>query len=55
MHVAVLVYPGCIFFEIALAAEVLAGRCTLSCCTPDGEPFGSLPTPASSFNAEAIR
>lgn len=55
MHVAVLLYPGCIFFEITLAAETLAGRRTLSCCTPDGGSFGSLPIPASSSDAEAVR
>jgi putative intracellular protease/amidase len=35
--VAVLLYPGCIFFEIALAAETLAGQgAKLSWFTPDG-------------------
>lgn len=34
--VVVLLYPGCIFFEIALAAEVLAARYPLRFLTPDG-------------------
>lgn len=34
--VTVLLYPGCIFFEIALAAETLAPACTLRYLTPDG-------------------
>ncbi|MFY7856903.1 MAG: DJ-1/PfpI family protein [Rubrivivax sp.] len=34
--VVVLLYPGCIFFEIALAAEVLAARYSLRYLTPDG-------------------
>ncbi len=37
--VAVLLYPGCIFFEIALAAELLARLgCTLRYYSPDGSP-----------------
>lgn len=36
MNVAVLLYPGCIFFEVALAAEVLAARARLQWLTPDG-------------------
>jgi hypothetical protein len=55
MHVAILLYPGCVFFEYALAAEVLAGRCPLSYCTPHREPFGSQPIPASLVKGEAIR
>lgn len=55
MHVAVLLYPGCIFFEIALAAETLAGHCTLSYYTPDGEPHrasnGATLVPAGDLSA----
>jgi transcriptional regulator GlxA family with amidase domain len=36
--VAVLLYPGCIFFEIAPAAELLAPHATLRWLTPDGRP-----------------
>lgn len=47
MHVAVLLYPGGVSFEYALAAETLTGCGTLSCCTLDREPFGaSVPTRA---------
>jgi putative intracellular protease/amidase len=35
-RVAVLLYPGCIFFEIAAAVELLARSCELAYCTPDG-------------------
>ncbi|POZ62481.1 DJ-1/PfpI family protein [Chromobacterium alticapitis] len=35
--IAVLLYPGCIFFEIALLAEELAGHAPLRYLTPDGE------------------
>lgn len=35
--VAVLLYPGCIFFEIALAAETLAKRREILYYTPQGE------------------
>ena len=35
-EVAVLLYPGCSFFEIALATETLAPRCRLLWLTPDG-------------------
>jgi putative intracellular protease/amidase len=34
--VAVLLYPGCIFFEIALAVDVLAGHARVHYYTPDG-------------------
>lgn len=34
---AVLLYPGCVFFEVALAAEALAGSMQVSFYTPDGE------------------
>ncbi|MDW5416026.1 DJ-1/PfpI family protein [Iodobacter sp. CM08] len=34
--IAVLLYPGCIFFEIAAAVELLAQYCELSYYTPDG-------------------
>lgn len=34
--VAVLLYPGCIFFEIALAAETLRARYALRYYTPEG-------------------
>jgi len=36
--VAVLLYPGCVFFEIALAAEILAGRFRVRYYSPAGEP-----------------
>jgi putative intracellular protease/amidase len=32
----VLLYPGCIFFEIAAAVELLARRCEIAYFTPDG-------------------
>lgn len=35
-RVAVLLYPGCIFLEIAPLLEVLASECELSFFTPDG-------------------
>ena len=35
---AVLLYPGCIFFEIALAAETLAEHLSVLYYTPDGQP-----------------
>lgn len=35
--VLVLLYPGCIFFEIALAAEVAASRGPVRFLTPDGD------------------
>lgn len=35
-EVCVLLYPGCVFFEIALATETLAAACTIRCLTPDG-------------------
>ena len=38
-EVAVLLYPGCIFFEVALAAETLAARLPVRCYTPTGEPL----------------
>ncbi len=34
--VALLLYPGCVFFELALAAETLAPRYRIACHTPDG-------------------
>lgn len=34
--VAVLLYPGCIFLEIAPALELLAPRCDVLFYTPDG-------------------
>jgi hypothetical protein len=34
--VSVLLYPGCIFFEIAAAVELLATRCEIRYFTPDG-------------------
>lgn len=38
MHrqVAVLLYPGCVFFEVALALEILARRSSVAFYTPDG-------------------
>jgi len=51
--VAALLYPGCIFFEIALAAEELAKSCELRFFTPDGSPHaasnGSNLLPAGSY------
>lgn len=38
-EVAVLLYPGGIFFEVALAAETLAAHLTVRYYTPDGAPF----------------
>jgi putative intracellular protease/amidase len=35
-RVVVLLYPGCIFFEIAAAVELLARSCDLAYFTPDG-------------------
>lgn len=52
---AVLLYPGCIFFEVALAAEALAGSMDVSFYTPDGEPHcsstGAIVSPAGSYKA----
>lgn len=39
--VAVLLYPGCIFFEIALAAETLRPRYAIRYYTPDGAPHAA--------------
>jgi transcriptional regulator GlxA family with amidase domain len=36
-EVAVLLYPGCIFFEIALAVETLAEHLSVRYYTPDGQ------------------
>ena len=38
---AVLLYPGCIFFEIALLAEALAKHLSLRYLTPDGAPHAA--------------
>lgn len=38
MQVAVLLYPGCIFFEIAIATETLAKHLPVHYYTPDGQP-----------------
>ncbi len=38
---AVLLYPGCIFFEVALAAETLAKSLDLRFFTPEGEDHPS--------------
>lgn len=38
MEVAVLLYPGCVFFEVALAMENLAKHLSLGVVTPDGNP-----------------
>lgn len=35
--VLILLYPGCIFFELALATELLAKKCDLVYATPDGK------------------
>jgi putative intracellular protease/amidase len=57
MQVAVLLYPGCIFFEIALATEALARDFSVLYYTPDGEPHrasnGSVVKSAG--NLEALR
>lgn len=37
-EVAVLLYPGCVFFEIALATETLGAACAVRYYTPDGRP-----------------
>jgi transcriptional regulator GlxA family with amidase domain len=37
-EVAVLLYPGCIFFEVALAAETLTRSFAIRYYTPDGKP-----------------
>lgn len=39
--VAVLLYPGCIFGEIAPALELLAPHCALQVLTPDGAPHAA--------------
>ncbi|MCX7207105.1 MAG: DJ-1/PfpI family protein [Proteobacteria bacterium] len=39
--VAVLLYPGCIFFEIAAAVELLAQHGRVQYFTPDGRPHES--------------
>ena len=38
MEAAVLLYPGCIFFEVALAMETLAPHLHLRIVTPEGKP-----------------
>ncbi|NDY94070.1 DJ-1/PfpI family protein [Ideonella livida] len=38
MEVAVLLYPGCIFFEVALAVDTLSAHCPVKYYTPDGKP-----------------
>lgn len=51
--VAVLLYPGCIFFEIALATETLAQSCEVMYFTPDGLAHqasnGAVVQPAGSY------
>ena len=51
--VGVLLYPGCIFLEIAAAVELLAPRCRLLYATPDGTGHqasnGSLLLPQASY------
>lgn len=51
--VAVLLYPSCVFFEIALAAEELAKSCEMRYFTPDGRPHaasnGSIVQAAGSY------
>lgn len=39
--IAVLLYPGCIFFEVALATETLAPRARLAFYSPDGSPHAA--------------
>ncbi len=57
MQVAVLLYPGCIFFEIALATETLAKHLPVLYYTPDGQAHqasnGS--TISSAGNLSALR
>jgi transcriptional regulator GlxA family with amidase domain len=57
LQVAVLLYPGCIFFEIALATEILAQYFPVRYYTPDGQPHhasnGS--TVASTGDLSALR
>lgn len=36
--IGVILYPGCIFFEISLAIELLAKKFKIVAITPDGEP-----------------
>jgi putative intracellular protease/amidase len=56
-RVAVLLYPGCIFFEVALALEVLAPAVAIDFYTPDGQPHqgsnGASISAANSFQALA--
>lgn len=40
-RVLVLLYPGCIFFEIASTLELLAPHCGLILCTPQGAPHAA--------------
>jgi transcriptional regulator GlxA family with amidase domain len=55
--VAVILYPGCIFFEVALAVEVLARHFSIRCFTPDGSAHqasnGCQITAAGDFEALA--
>lgn len=52
---AILLYPGCIFFEVALAAEVLATSMEVVFYTPDGDVHcssaGAIIAPAGSYRA----
>jgi hypothetical protein len=41
--ILVLLYPGCIAFEVALAAELLSRKFRILTVTPDGEDKGLLP------------
>jgi transcriptional regulator GlxA family with amidase domain len=51
--VAVLLYPGCILFEVALATELLATSCDVLFFTPDGKQHrgsnGALLHPCGSY------
>ena len=40
-RVSVLLYPGCIVFEIAAVLELLARSCELRCFTPDAQPHAA--------------
>lgn len=52
-EVAVLLYPGCIFFEVALATETLAAHLPVRFYTPQGQALplsnGLLVQPAGAF------
>lgn len=41
MKIAVVLYPGCIFFELALALELVARKVSVDVLTPDGKPIAT--------------